>query len=451
MSVIQLIDSYTKELVNYETVANSDGLVIDGIVYRKKGNEVYRRRFEGSVNVKWFGAVGDGVNDDSNAIQQAIEFCKVNRKNFIKEKNNSSITNPLSVNTVYFPSGVYKVNKSIKVPSFVSLKGENKESTIIRTLLTGINVIDFSIDSSDINKFETFTYSYTKIENLTIAGKWFNTNPFNYKFDPPNRGLGNGIYTKNNIRLQLINVRCSGLENAGFMSDNCYYLPMIDCQFDNNLYGMLLVNTTTTVSATSCDFRLNSIGVLIKDSFSNYFERCIFESNVANFLPLPSAGDENVSNTKSGQGISIINSFNNTFRSCYIEENLSTIILSGAKHNLFDGCLFCPNTSYSSVNGYISNRWITFYNTENIGNRFLNNHFVEMNEVDYPSKSIEIKQADFGSDNLIDCMDKQQYDSILSHNDWATRLSGHELNAPVVINKTTADVYIGLQSKKSVV
>jgi hypothetical protein len=45
------------------------------------GNGVWRRQFDGSVNVKWFGAVGDGVSDDTSAIQAATNTVRLSKDN----------------------------------------------------------------------------------------------------------------------------------------------------------------------------------------------------------------------------------------------------------------------------------------------------------------------------------------------------------------------------------
>jgi len=62
---------------------------------------------EGSVNVKLFGATGDGVTDDTVAIQAAIDAVEVNGKLLI-------------------PVGTYLLTSSITLPQRISITGENK-------------------------------------------------------------------------------------------------------------------------------------------------------------------------------------------------------------------------------------------------------------------------------------------------------------------------------------
>jgi len=80
-------------------------------------------RFADVVNVLDFGAVGDGVADDTAAIQAAI--------------------NSLSIGgTVLFPCGIYKTSSAINVSiAGIILAGENRSKTIIRTTSATVNVI----------------------------------------------------------------------------------------------------------------------------------------------------------------------------------------------------------------------------------------------------------------------------------------------------------------------
>lgn len=84
-----ILDNQTGESVNFEEATTwvdgtpMDDAKVDGVVYRKlpisAGGGYVKRVFpDGFVNVKWFGAVGDGVADDTAAITIAVSvFNKV--------------------------------------------------------------------------------------------------------------------------------------------------------------------------------------------------------------------------------------------------------------------------------------------------------------------------------------------------------------------------------------
>ncbi|MBP5807824.1 glycosyl hydrolase family 28-related protein [Lactiplantibacillus argentoratensis] len=60
------------------------------------------------VNVKWFGAVGDGVTDSTEAIQKAID-----------DAHKTAINSNLDINpTIIIPSGRYKITSTLKLSQF---------------------------------------------------------------------------------------------------------------------------------------------------------------------------------------------------------------------------------------------------------------------------------------------------------------------------------------------
>ncbi|MFO0033229.1 MAG: glycosyl hydrolase family 28-related protein [Cyanobacteriota bacterium] len=86
------------------------------------------------VNVKWFGAKGDGIADDRAAIQKAINFAYHKRKSIGK----SSVAETYSyVRDVYFPAGTYSIGRAqesygeigfyhgLEVYGFLHLSGES--------------------------------------------------------------------------------------------------------------------------------------------------------------------------------------------------------------------------------------------------------------------------------------------------------------------------------------
>lgn len=62
----------------------------------------FKRTFNGSVNVLWFGAVGDGVADDTVATQAAVDY---------------------GVGDVFAPKGTYKITSPVDIPSNTRIYG----------------------------------------------------------------------------------------------------------------------------------------------------------------------------------------------------------------------------------------------------------------------------------------------------------------------------------------
>ena len=117
------------------------------------------------LNVKDFGAKGDGVNDDAIAIQSALNYATNNLK------------------TVYIPRGNYKIGNTLLIPDNTHLKGDNRQFTIlsptdkfknsmINKTLDGI-ISHNLICNSNFMSSEAIAYnSNTNIEISDIFFKW---------------------------------------------------------------------------------------------------------------------------------------------------------------------------------------------------------------------------------------------------------------------------------------
>jgi hypothetical protein len=81
-------------------------------------------RLDDFVSVRSFGAVGDGVTDDTAAIQRAIDQL------FLNPANKNS---PASRYKLRFDPGTYIVNSTIFVPPFANLIGSGKQKTVIQS------------------------------------------------------------------------------------------------------------------------------------------------------------------------------------------------------------------------------------------------------------------------------------------------------------------------------
>ena len=78
-----------------------------------------QEKIDDVASVRDFGAVGDGVTDDTAAINRAL-YELFSREQIIRVRR-----------MLYFPAGKYVVNDVIKIPSFAYLKGEGPDSSII--------------------------------------------------------------------------------------------------------------------------------------------------------------------------------------------------------------------------------------------------------------------------------------------------------------------------------
>ena len=72
------------------------------------------------ASVKDFGAVGDGVTDDTDAINRALYqiYCVQ--------------VNPQIRRSIFFPAGVYRVTETIVIPPYATLYGEGPDNTVIQ-------------------------------------------------------------------------------------------------------------------------------------------------------------------------------------------------------------------------------------------------------------------------------------------------------------------------------
>lgn len=100
----------SKTEVDIDPNTGSVYTVNGGTVFAKLGGGFWVRQFSGAVNVKWFGAKGDGVTDDTLAIQNALNIF-----GYIADTNY-----PTKRRSIVFPNGVYKVT-SINVLKYTDV------------------------------------------------------------------------------------------------------------------------------------------------------------------------------------------------------------------------------------------------------------------------------------------------------------------------------------------
>ena len=181
------------------------------------------------ASVKDFGAVGDGVTDDTDAINRALYqiFCRE--------------INPQIRRSLFFPAGVYKVNQSIIIPPYATLYGEGADNSVIQ-MAAG--------DDSALRAYVARTG-----DSLQQTGANIGSN-----------GATAPTY---------ITVRDLGFETADTATDVFLVECATNCTFDNvNFMGPFISSQLTTDSDNLAGVRFASTSALVCETVS--FKCCAF-------------------------------------------------------------------------------------------------------------------------------------------------------------------------------
>lgn len=203
------------------------------------------------VTPQMFGAVGDGVHDDTEALQEAIIFC---------ENNHVSL---------YVPSGIYNVSDTLYISKSISIKGSSHhyDSLSSDSISTGISVLKFTGESAktfiitgsnayDVSfSFLIFSSDSYKVEaSGEIATKG---NPKKYfKYTSADYEV-NCLNLENSVRGSITNCTFNGFSGVGIITGQHRHIT--DCTFTHCNIGINISNYDNLIH--HCWFRLCSFGI----------------------------------------------------------------------------------------------------------------------------------------------------------------------------------------------
>lgn len=289
------------------TEADNGGTIIQatGVVTGR-----WKRVFSGAVNVKWFGAKGDGATDDTVAIQSALFFAR---------------DSDYGAN-VFLPDGKYYISQTLVIESKTQSEFYNRvniegSSSVNCTIIYNGNenaiVVRNYYSSSYLIKVHIKSIGITKTTNLYT---------------------GIGLSSRLSAWFEMSDIIIENFE-TGYELKNSLGATLIKCWFRYNKYGMTANQTTTlppnAVNLYDCIIAGNKdVGILV----SNAVQFNMFGGDVE--------GNGHSSSYSRSGGISISKTEN------------TQIILN------FTGVYFEANAKYADVsffNGnYASNNNINF-------------------------------------------------------------------------------------------
>lgn len=182
------------------------------------------------VSVKDFGAVGNGVVNDTAAIQAAITYAAASSK------------------SVYMPAGTYLVGSTISIPSNITIYGDGYVTQIKRnTAVAAFDIFEIK-NTSKIYLHDFYINGVTKLDNSVAANRYCGI-----------RIWANGGARPNNIQIvgvQIDKTTSGEIQSEGnrgaILLEDCYNITIDRCRFYDNratailitvLYGTTAVNT----------------------------------------------------------------------------------------------------------------------------------------------------------------------------------------------------------------
>lgn len=140
-----------------------------------------QERLDERVNVKSFGAVGDGVTDDTEAIQRALNEL------FLNDAYRDTGLGTFGSDTDFtwkvvleFEPGIYVISDVLYIPPFATIRGAGKDKTVIKQTASDKVFITVGDDSDGVTYSTLSTISYNNqprhidIENITFENTTFN-------------------------------------------------------------------------------------------------------------------------------------------------------------------------------------------------------------------------------------------------------------------------------------
>jgi hypothetical protein len=222
-----------------------------------------------TFNIRAYGAAGDGVQDDTVAIQAAINAAK---------STDAGSTITAHGSTVEMPIGIYKITATIDTFRSMVIRGEGW-GTVLRSTVAN-PIIRMRGDAID-NEVRGLIWQNFVVDGVSTANGL--TGGYSTRF-----GDGGTPTSRTSVIAQCRFINCS----VGLRLVATQGLFIRDCKFDYNLTGCYISDNAQIGTFDCCDFRANTtVGLLmeasnaviggVNDIIYNWtMKDCHFESNM---------------------------------------------------------------------------------------------------------------------------------------------------------------------------
>jgi hypothetical protein len=207
------------------------------------------------ATVKDFGAVGDGVTDDTDAINRALYqlFCRE--------------VNPQIRRSLFFPAGVYRVTGSINIPTYATLYGEGENNSVIQLDSgTSATCVAQTADSLQQTGVNIGNNGATPPQYITVSNMGFkslgNTDIVQVQETTNSRFQNVGFYgplTTTDLTTDAANI--SGVSFVSGTTLICDQIVFDGCQYTGTTWGVYTNQQTKGIVFSNSKFNLLYCGI----------------------------------------------------------------------------------------------------------------------------------------------------------------------------------------------
>lgn len=237
------------------------------------GYALVQQRVQHYITPQMYGAMGNGITDDTEGIQKAIDSLDEN------------------VRILHFPSGTYLVSEDIILKSGIVLRGDGVDSVIQRT----------GTDADRYNVLKLENGGRVTIENLFIKGD----RSYGHEGTSGEWGMCIGLYGCSDVRINnctLTEGWGDGVYVGASEDGGCYNISIDGCVIDSNrrngvsviecdgfrMVHSKLLNSDGTAPKAGIDFEPNSADQMVKNCLvadcyfsGNLIDVCVYDRNAA--------------------------------------------------------------------------------------------------------------------------------------------------------------------------
>lgn len=222
-----------------------------------------QNKLDDVVSIRDFGAVGDGVEDDTAAINRALFelYCR---------DDSSLVSDDTRYRRqLFFPAGVYRVTGTVLIPPYARLIGEGAECSIIRYEQQGAleTVVARTTDSLQQTGVAIGNNGAQPPEQIEIESMSFHTTAENDIFLADSVDylkLENVVLRGNTTTLDSASPNTSAFLFSGTFPGLVPAHVVLDhCAFYSCTYGVRSNMSTKSITVSNCDFEDLYSGVLL--------------------------------------------------------------------------------------------------------------------------------------------------------------------------------------------